>query len=219
VRGAIAAIVDISERKAAEAHQQVLLYELQHRVKNIITTIGALASRMMKGSTSLEDFSEAFLGRLRAMASTHELLSRTNWTGASLRALVATALQGHVEKDSGDVAIDGADVRLTPNAATTLGMVFYELGTNAAKYGSLSKRGGRVDVAWRPVDSTGNLAINWTESDGPTVKVPLGDGFGMVFVKRSVEFELQGKATVEASSRGVRWSLEFPAKDNIQGSN
>ncbi|MBX3501067.1 MAG: PAS domain-containing protein [Alphaproteobacteria bacterium] len=217
VRGGIAALVDISERKAAEAHQRVLLYELQHRVKNIITTIGALASRMMKSSESLTDFSEAFLGRLRAMASTHDLLSRTNWTGASLRAVIGTALQGHVEKDSADVALHGTDLRLTPGAAATLGMVFYELATNAAKYGSLSKNGGRVDVAWRPVDANGSMTLSWTESDGPPVNGPLVDGFGTVFVKRSVEFELQGTASMEPSSTGVRWSIEFPAKGNIQG--
>ena len=99
VRGGIAAILDISERRVAEAHQQVLLYELQHRVKNIITTIGALASRMMKDSRSLEEFSPAFLGRLRAMAATHELLSHGNWTGASLRALIEAALQSHLGND------------------------------------------------------------------------------------------------------------------------
>src|SRR5215470_4043140 len=85
VRGAIAAIVDISERKRAEAQQQLLLHELQHRVKNIITTISALASRMLKGGPSLANFSEAFTGRLAAMAKTHELLTQNNWVGTGLR--------------------------------------------------------------------------------------------------------------------------------------
>ena len=116
VRGGIAAILDITERRVAEAHQRVLLYELQHRVKNIITTIGALASRMMKDSRSLEEFSLAFLGRLRAMATTHELLSHGNWTGASLRALIEAALQAHLGHDRTTVALRGPDLTLTPSA-------------------------------------------------------------------------------------------------------
>ncbi|MBV9835724.1 MAG: PAS domain-containing protein [Alphaproteobacteria bacterium] len=216
-RGGIVAITDISERKAAEAHQQVLLYELQHRVKNIITTISSLASRMIRGADSLQEFSSAFIGRLRAMALTHDLLSRTNWTGADLRRLVEATLQGHVRSDGADVAIRGPALVLTPNAATNLGLVFYELVTNAAKYGSLSSSSGRVDLTWRPIDGTGNVRIVWAEIDGPPVLAPLAEGFGAAFVKRSVEFELQGAATMEPAPSGVRWTFEFPAKGNIQG--
>lgn len=216
-RGGMVAIVDISDRKAAEAHQQVLLYELQHRVKNIITTIGSLASRMMRGSATLQDFSGAFLGRLRAMAVTHDLLSSTNWTGASLRTLAESTLQNHVTRNGADIEIRGPELLLTPNAATNLGLVFYELATNAAKYGGLSNAGGRVDIAWRPLDGSGGVRLTWTETDGPAVVAPLAEGFGTTFVKRSVEFELQGSATMEPAPTGLRWTLEFPAKGNIQG--
>ena len=193
VRGGIAAILDITERRVAEAHQRVLLYELQHRVKNIITTIGALASRMMKDSRSLEEFSPAFLGRLRAMATTHELLSHGNWTGASLRALIEAALQSHLGHDRTTVALRGPDLTLTPSAASTLGLVFYELATNATKYGSLSAD-GQVAVAWR-VDGPpelGSVVIDWIESDGPPVNGPIEPGFGTSFVTRSIEYELNG---------------------------
>src|SRR5205823_6461515 len=87
-RGAIAAIVDITERKQAEHHQQVLLHELQHRVKNILATVNSLAVRMLKGSTSLEEFASAFVGRLRAMARMHDLLSQQSWTGTELKPLI-----------------------------------------------------------------------------------------------------------------------------------
>jgi len=216
-RGGILAIVDLTERKVAEAHQLVLLYELQHRVKNIITTISSLASRMIRGTDSLKVFSVAFLGRLRAMAVTHDLLSRTNWTGANLRTLAETALGGLVTRDGADIDIRGPNLTLTPNAATNLGLVFYELGTNAAKYGSLSNSGGRVDVTWQFVDASGKVRLIWTELDGPAILGPLTEGFGAAFVKRSVEFELQGSAAVEPRPTGVRWTLEFPAKGNVQG--
>jgi two-component system CheB/CheR fusion protein len=215
VRGGIAAILDITERRAAEAHQQILLYELQHRVKNIITTIGALASRMMKDSTSLDDFSAAFLGRLRALAATHELLSHGNWTGAGLRALIGAALQAHLGKESPRVTLGGPDLTLTPSAASTLGLVFYELATNAAKYGSLSAD-GRVGVAWRLDPATAGVLIEWTETDGPLVKAPIEEGFGTGFVRRSIEYELSGTASVQLDPAGLRWMVSFPLQGNVQ---
>jgi len=216
-RGGIVAILDITERRTAEAHQQILLYELQHRVKNIITTIGALASRMMKDSMSLDDFSVAFLGRLRAMAATHELLSHGNWTGAGLRALIEAALQSHLGNESPRVTLGGPDLTLTPGAASTLGLVFYELTTNATKYGSLSAD-GRVGVTWRvePMAAGETVVIEWTEIDGPPVKAPMKEGFGTGFVKRSIEYELSGTASVQLDPAGLRWLISFPAQSNVQ---
>jgi two-component system CheB/CheR fusion protein len=215
--GAIAALLDISERRAAEAHQQILLHELQHRVKNIITTIGALASRMMKDSATLEEFAPAFLGRLRAMAATHELLSHGNWTGASLSALIGSALQAHLGKDGTAVTLGGPDLTLTPAAASTLGMVFYELATNATKYGSLSQD-GRVGVTWRVErEAAGDaVMVDWTEIDGPPVEGPIEEGFGTGFVKRSIEYELGGTASLQPGVAGLRWTISFPLQRNVQ---
>jgi two-component system CheB/CheR fusion protein len=217
VRGGIAAMLDITERRTAEAHQQILLHELQHRVKNIITTIGALASRMMKDSSSLNDFGAAFLGRLRAMAATHELLSHGNWTGAGLRALIEAAVQSHLGKGSTIVTLDGPDLILTPSAASTLGLVFYELATNATKYGSLSGD-GRVAIAWRvePSASGESVVIDWVESGGPPVKAPIKEGFGTGFVKRSIEYELSGTASEQLEHAGLRWTVMFPLHHNVQ---
>ena len=216
-RGAIAAILDITERRAAEAHQQVLLHELQHRVKNIITTIGALASRMMKDSTSLDEFGDAFLGRLRAMATTHELLSHGNWTGARLRALIEAVLQSHLRKDGGPVDLQGPDLVVMPATASTLGLVFYELATNATKYGSLSNGDGRVKVAWR-IDEAAppSIVLDWTEIDGPALKGPIVPGFGVGFVTRSIEYELGGSANSQPVPAGLRWTLRFPLQRNVQ---
>lgn len=147
VRGGIAAVVDISERKHAEARQQVLLYELQHRVKNIIATIIALATRTLRPDVPAQEFVEAFQGRLRGMAATHEVLSRGNWQGAALGELVSTALRSYIGRDARNVEISGPAVLMSPNAAATLGMVFYELATNAAKYGALAVPDGKVTVS------------------------------------------------------------------------
>jgi two-component system CheB/CheR fusion protein len=217
VRGAIAVLLDISERKAAETHQQVLLYELQHRVKNILATIGALATRMLRDGGSLEDFSAAFLGRLRAMATTHDLLSRTNWAGADLRQLLETVMRGQ-SPAQGAVILEGPDILLTPNTASTLGMVLYELATNAAKYGALSEGRGRIEVSWRivPAADGDRLSLDWREIDGPTPPASIAEGFGTGFIRRSVEYELQGTATMEPSPTGLRWVLEVPSKGNVK---
>ncbi|HEU5094527.1 MAG TPA: PAS domain-containing protein, partial [Reyranella sp.] len=214
-RGGIAALVDISERKRGEAHQQVLLYELQHRVKNILATVTALATRMLRNAPAPEAFATAFLGRLSSMAATHELLSHGNWTGADLRQLVRSTVRGQSSRDA--ISVDGPDVRLTPNAAATLGMAIYELATNAAKYGALSTPSGRVEVRWKLEESSeARVVLTWIERDGPRPKETFTEGFGVNFVKSAVRFELQGSATVETNAAGVRWTIEFAANGNIQ---
>jgi two-component system CheB/CheR fusion protein len=196
----------------------VLLFELQHRVKNIVATISALATRMLKNTTSLQSFSTDFLGRLRAMAATHELLSRQNWTGASLQELIATAIGSHLPSRSPQIRLTGPDLTLSPNAAATLGMVFYELATNAIKYGSLSVGKGRVDISW--VVDTGQegaqVGLRWFESDGPIVSAPDNKGFGAGFVSRSVAYELQGEANMQFHETGFQCDLRFPLRRNVQ---
>jgi two-component system CheB/CheR fusion protein len=212
VRGGIAAIVDISERKAAEARQQVLLHELQHRVKNIIATISALATRILRDDLSARQFVEALQGRLRGMAATHGLLSRANWQGARLGDLVETALRTLVSSDGRTIGVHGPEVLMSPAGAATLGMVFYELATNAVKYGALAAPAGHLDVTWQIVGSAqaNRVMLTWTESGGKPVSDSLVSGFGMDFVKRSIEYELQGRAEMEPASGGIRWTLEFP---------
>jgi two-component system CheB/CheR fusion protein len=216
--GGIAAIVDMSERKRAEERRQVLVYELQHRVKNIIATISALATRTVHAGMALEQFSEAFLGRLRGMAATHELLSRGNWQGAGLAELIEVALHAHASTEGG-VSIKGPQVVMLPNAAATLGMVFYELATNAAKYGALSQRGGKIDVTWKVEDASParRVALLWAESGGKSSDGAAA-GFGTTFIKRSIEYELQGAAEMQPTAHGVRWKIEFPYEPNVQRS-
>jgi two-component system CheB/CheR fusion protein len=218
VRGAIAAIVDISERKHAEARQQVLLYELQHRVKNIIATVSALAGRTLRADTSPAEFVQAFQGRLRGMARTHELLSRGNWAGAPVGELVESTLRSLVSIEPGAFSAHGPEVLLTPNAAATLGMVIYELATNATKYGALSQPSGRLAVAWQFVGPTqgGRVQLTWTESGGREVLRDITPGFGLNFITHSIEYEVQGKAGREPAPGGLRWTIEFPAAQNVQ---
>ncbi|WP_170920907.1 CheR family methyltransferase [Enhydrobacter aerosaccus] len=217
-RGGIAAIVDISERKNAEARQQILLYELQHRVKNIIATVSALANRSLPTEGPMAAIGEAFQGRLRGMAATHELLSRANWRGAPLAELIEAATRSLTGFEGSNVDVHGPDVLMTPAAAATLGMVFYELATNAVKYGALSKSGGRVDIDWQVTGSPTikTLSLTWTESGSKPIAPDARAGFGMTFIKRSIEYELAGKADMEPTADGLRWKMDLPFAQNVQ---
>lgn len=219
VRGAIAAIVDISGHKESEARQRVLLDELQHRVKNTLATVSSLATRMGRRSQSLADFQESFLSRLAAMAHTHDLLSGGAWDGASLQSLLSTALNSYANAEKTNIVLKGEDIKLTPNTATTLGMVFHELATNAAKYGALSVMGGIVEVSWTVLQSAEKgrqLHIGWVERNGPAVDINAPEGFGTGFVRRSVEYEMEGAATVRLLTDGLQCDIDFPMAGNVE---
>ena len=219
VRGAVGAIVDITARKEAEGRQQVLLDELQHRVKNTLATVSSLASRMSRRSRTLPEFQEAFLSRLAAMGRTHDLLSAGAWEGANLRSLLSVALDSYANPERNNVRVSGPVVILTPNTASTLGMVFHELATNAAKYGALSVDGGVVDVSWSLSDDAMSgqlLEIDWMEQDGPPVDTSSPEGFGTGFVRRSVEYEMEGSANLRFLPEGLQCKISFPLIGNVE---
>jgi two-component system, chemotaxis family, CheB/CheR fusion protein len=220
IEGAEVTFIDVTSVTRSQADQQARLHEMQHRLKNVLATTGALAMRLLRDGPSLETFSTAFLGRLRAMAATHELLSRGNWNGARLRELLEMTLDSYAPAAEGSIAIAGPDLVLAPDPATTLGTVFYELATNAAKYGALSNGRGEIEMTWQVVDGDeGACAVlTWVEHGGPRVTAPIAEGFGTRFIRRCVEYELQGSATLNPLVSGVRWELVFPVKGNIKDS-
>ena len=209
VRGAIAALVDVSSHKEAERSQERLLHELQHRVKNILATITALTSRMVRTATSVSDFSTSFQQRLQAMGRTHEVLSSYNWTDADLDQLLRAVLSPYSSKSRRNIGIRGKPLQLGASMAATLGMVFFELASNAAKYGALSTEEGRVDVAWN-TNKAGVLSIHWKEIDGPAVVEPPKRNFGTSFIQQSLEYELGGKVNLRFEPSGVECDIEIP---------
>ena len=218
-RGAIAAIVDISSLKQAEADQEALVQEMQHRVKNILATVSSLASRMLANHPSNDDFATAFMARLRAMGAAHELLSAGKWQTVSLRALARIALEPYLNRAKSNVTLVGPDVDLDSRAVATLSMAFHELATNAAKYGALSSREGRVEVSWR-VDGNAKekqVEISWQESKGPAITGSQEDGFGANFVKRSIAYELNGTVEMSYEPSGFKAEIAFPLQGNSRG--
>ncbi len=214
VRGAVAAIVDISRHKQAEARQQFLLSELQHRVKNILATISSLAARMPGNRLSVADFQAAFVARIGAMSRTHSLLTEGVRSSASVKALVELALAPYAATARNSVRTDGEEIRVTAAVATTLGMILHELATNAAKYGALSADGGHVEVSWQQTEAEGgteqHLRLVWTERGGPPPDPSHAAGFGTGFITRAATYELAGTAELELAPEGVRCILEFP---------
>ncbi|MDX8520754.1 CheR family methyltransferase [Mesorhizobium dulcispinae] len=209
VRGAIGTLIDISSHKNAERDQERLLHELQHRVKNILATITALTSRMVRSSESLDDFASAFQARLQAMARTHELLTSYHWGGADLEGLVRATLSSYGGYSGQNVVIQGEPFQLNASAAATLGLVFFELASNAAKYGAFTSDKGRVDISWR-IEKPDILSITWKEIGGPTVEEPSRRNFGTTFIQQSLEYELGGSVELNFRPGGLECLLEIP---------
>ncbi|TGQ67417.1 PAS domain-containing protein [Mesorhizobium sp. M00.F.Ca.ET.186.01.1.1] len=211
VRGAIGAMVDISRHKRAERDQERLLHELQHRVKNILATVAALTSRMVRSSHSVAEFSTAFQERLQAMARTHELLSQYNWEGADFGELLKATLAPYIgEVDRQALVLEGPSLRLNAGAAATFGLVFFELASNAAKYGAYLGDKGRVEVSWQVGNPSGLLSILWKEVGGPPVTNPVRTSFGTAFIQQSLQYEMSGSADLEFKGSGLECRMQAP---------
>ncbi|TJV11496.1 MAG: PAS domain S-box protein, partial [Mesorhizobium sp.] len=209
VRGAIAALVDVSNHKEAERAQERLLHELQHRVKNILATITALTSRMIRSSSSMGEFATSFHERLHAMARTHEVLSSHNWGDADLEQLLRATFSPYNSTERQNLVLHGPPFHLDAATAAALGMVFFELASNAAKYGALSVETGRIEVSWNVV-KPGMLSISWKELGGPAVEEPSRRNFGTTFIQQSLEYELRGSVELNFRPTGLECLLEIP---------
>jgi PAS domain S-box-containing protein len=210
--GAVNMLVDISERKQAEARQRLLIEELNHRVKNTLATVQSLASQTAREAQSLDDYCVRLEGRLFALSKAHDQLSRRNWEHADLMEIVTAGFAPYQEDQDARITISGDPIRLNPKAALTFAMICHELTTNAAKYGALSQPSGRLDIAWKRTldENRPMLGFRWQESGGPPVAVPARRGFGTLLVERGVRIELGGSATLRFDPAGVCCEIETP---------
>jgi PAS domain S-box-containing protein len=201
--------IDITARKRSEDHQRTLIAELDHRVKNVLSTVVAIIAQTQEGHGSLSDFTAALDRRIKALAQTHELLSQNRWSGVSLRDIARRELAPY---KAGNVEIGGPHVTLTAEAAQAIAMVLHELTTNAAKHGALSHRGGHVQLRWwrSRNGSSGRLAIKWQEMGGPAVQAPHRTGYGTSVIRELIPFELDGKVDLDFGPDGVRCRVEIP---------
>ncbi|MDB5444010.1 MAG: sensor histidine kinase/response regulator, partial [Phenylobacterium sp.] len=193
-------VEDVTIRWLEEERRQSLMTELDHRVKNVLAAVQALAQQTAKQTTSLDGFLHNFGGRLKAMASANELLTAARWRGAAIDHLAAAELGALAP---GQTRWEGPELFLTPRAANALALALHELAANAAKYGALSAEAGRVDLRWTLLPN-GGFELIWTESGGPRVASPVRRGFGATLLGQVTGRELNGEVTVEYRPSGVR---------------
>src|SRR5262245_15347315 len=201
---------DITERKQAEQHQELLVTELDHRVKNLLAQVAVVAVSTRQGSHSIDEFLRSLDGRIQSMAATHTLLSKSGWQSVGLDALVRNQLAPYATDTN--IAISGTDIMLTAAETQAVAKVLHELVTNAAKHGALSISDGRVSVNWdrKPSGDGTSLLIVWQELDGPPVKTEVQSGYGTDLIRNLIPHELGGKVDLVSASEGVRCKIEFP---------
>ncbi|MCA1713582.1 MAG: PAS domain S-box protein [Gammaproteobacteria bacterium] len=213
-------VLDITERKLAAQHQELMLSELNHRVKNTLGSVQAIALQTLAAAPSLQAFKEDFLSRLMALSNTHNLLADDAWNGVGLREIVLSELAPYQDSAAGNGPIRGQlvgdELQLNSKTALALSMALHELATNASKYGALSVPQGRVDVNWdtRQVDGQTWLRLRWTESGGPVVSAPVRRGFGSRLIADGLSFELDGKVALEFAPAGVRCMIDVPLAES-----
>ncbi len=199
-----------AERQLATERQELLIAELNHRVRNILGVIRGLIRQSKPSGGNVEDFVALVDGRIHALARAHNQLTQDHWGPAPLRALIeaeaAAFLAGQVDR----VSVEGPPILLNPQAYSTMALVMHELVTNSAKYGSLSDS-GKVKIGWK-LDDRGDLIFRWQESGGPPVQAPTRKGFGTTIIDRSIPYDLGGQARIEYKLHGVEATFCIPAK-------
>jgi two-component sensor histidine kinase len=200
------------ERRAADARQELLIHELNHRVKNTLATVQSMARQTARSAASLDDFTGSFEARLLAMSQTHNVLTANHWEGAGLRGILSAELEPYAGGRADRIRLDGLPVSLTPAVALPLGMAIHELATNAAKYGALSVETGQVAVEWQvdPRAGAETLSLFWRESGGPPVAPPSRTGFGTRLIRTSLERELAGEVRLDYAEAGLTCRIAVP---------
>jgi PAS domain S-box-containing protein len=208
--GAVNTLVDISHRKVHEESQLLLINELNHRVKNTLATVQSIAAQSFRDVA--DDQLQWFQGRLVALANAHDVLTRENWEGATIRGLLATVLAPLSGPDSSRCVASGPDLRLSPRVVLSLSMALHKLCTNAAKYGALSNDTGQVQVHWSLSGTNGNarLRLRWQEAGGPPVEPPRRKGFGSRLITRGIAHELSADVRLEFPATGVVCEIDAP---------
>ena len=207
---------DVSERKAAEQKAELLLGELDHRVKNILAIVSAVVSQTLKTSRTPEEFAAEVQGRVQAIAKAHSLLSHAGQGDVLLNTIIGTELAPYDRRD-GNVVIAGPDVGLTPRAGLALALAIHELASNAAKYGALSITSGRLVVTWETVDAADGktLTLRWTESGGPPVQTPERRGFGTTLIERALAHDLDAVVSRDFQATGLSCTIALPLTPEI----
>jgi two-component sensor histidine kinase len=195
----------------AEMLHDLLINELNHRVKNTLATVQSIASQTLRHTDSPGEAFDKFSARLVSLGRTHNVLSDEKWESAQVRELVDGALAPYAGRDGTRIHAAGPDLRLAPRSALTVAMALHELATNAAKYGALSSGRGQIYVDWAAADATDTFRLTWREVGGPRVTAPARSGFGSKLIESGTD-QIGGSAKLEFPPSGVVCTLECPMR-------
>jgi PAS domain S-box-containing protein len=200
---------DVTELRDAKERQQLLINELNHRVKNMLATVQSMAAQTFRTARLDSSVREKFEARLIALSNAHSVLTQESWEGADIHDILARTLEPHAGPER--LWMQGPPIRLSPKAALAISMGMHELATNAVKYGALSNGTGRIAVTWT-VDGPGpgTLNLRWTETDGPVVSAPARKGFGSRLIERTLAHDLDGEARIDYRPEGVVCTIISP---------
>lgn len=206
---------EIEERKQAQTQQSLLIRELHHRVKNTLATVQAVVGATARSALNIDDFYQAFVGRIISLANTHSLLTEAVWQTASLQDILEKELKPYNDARGERVVLDGPAVNLPSEAAVPIGMAIHELTTNAAKYGALSTSGGKVAISWgaEPAEDGTRLKLVWQERGGPPVSPPTRQGFGSRLLHRVLATQLNATVDTDFDPAGLRVAIDAVLKE------
>ena len=215
IQGAVCGAIDITERKRQHEHRELLLNELNHRVKNTLATVQSFAVQTLRSAATLGEGRRAFEARLIALSKGHNVLTRENWEGAGLHEVVTEALAAYVgDARNPRVEFDGPEIRVRPSTALAISMALHELATNAVKYGALSSGTGRVSLRWIIAGEPPMLTLHWVEAGGPLVVAPGKRGFGSRLIELGLAQDLGGRVRLDFAADGVVCTIEAPLDEN-----
>ncbi len=213
--------MDLTQYKENEAQSKLLIDELNHRVKNTLSTVQSIVWQALRKASDPKVIRESIESRLFALSRSHDLLTRENWESAGLLDIVHDALEpfGVADGRAERIAIKGENIRFSPKSALALGIVFNELATNAVKYGALSNEVGSILIEWtkEPTPSGARLVLNWQEKDGPPVSAPSRIGFGSRVIERSLAHELEGTVNLDFQPDGLACAMTIPIPRAARG--
>jgi PAS domain S-box-containing protein len=206
---------DITERKEREEREHLLMREINHRAKNMLSVVDAIAHQT--ATRNPEDFIERFSERIQALSANQDLLVRNEWRGVDAEDLVRAQLAPFAELIGSRIVVHGPKLRLNAASAQAIGLAVHELTTNAGKYGALSTGRGHVDIYWGTDGDT--FAMGWTEREGPPVSAPQKRGFGTIVIKAMAERSVDGTVALDYAPSGVMWRLTCPAPNALSAGN
>jgi len=197
------------ERKGAQERQELMIAELNHRVRNILSLVRGLVTQSKDTAKTTEEFASVLGGRIQALARAHDQITNLNWAPVALKALVESEAGAYLGARANRIEMNGPEIALDPKAFATLALVVHEMMTNSAKYGALADSTGKVEIVWT-IDKNSSLVIDWKESGGPPVQPPSRRGFGTTIIERSIPFDLKGDAELHFDLLGVQARFVIP---------